>query len=126
MCGSATAQEPGILRAHVQAVACSCRKHTAQLLHGYRFAKRQGKSNSNNALKPASNKHFCNFGPDRAESAFTFDSLRSLNRPSNLVRHDPIARRQNGERSQKLSLIARGNNGTFQRVGRDLAFGNAR
>jgi hypothetical protein len=71
----------------------------AHCRNGYRFAKRQGKSNSTNALKSASNKHCCGFLATCAGNAFTFDSSRYLNRPSNLAPHDRACKPANGERT---------------------------
>jgi hypothetical protein len=64
--------------------------------NGYRFAKRQGKPNSVNPRKSASNMRFCDFVATCAERAFTFDSLQYLNCPSNLVGHDHPNKPANG------------------------------
>jgi hypothetical protein len=102
LCRSATAREPGhFARGRGNPTSATAGNHETQLLHGYRFAKRQGKSNSNNALKSASNKHFCDFAAARAGNAFTFDSLRYLNRPSNFVRHDRACKPADGERDRR-------------------------
>jgi hypothetical protein len=51
---------------------------------GYSFAKRHGKSNSAIGCNPRESRHFCNLARVRAQTAFTADSSRSLNGPSNL------------------------------------------
>jgi hypothetical protein len=64
---------------------------------GYRFAKCQGKPISANARKPATAKHFCDFAAAGADPAFTSDSSRTLNCPSNLIGHDHPNKPANGE-----------------------------
>jgi hypothetical protein len=56
--------------------------------NGYRFAKWQGKPNFASERKPAWDRHFCHSAADGAGNAFTFDSSRYLNCPSNLIGHD--------------------------------------
>lgn len=64
---------------------------------GYRLAKCQGKPNSANARKPVSTNHFCDFAAAGADPAFTSDSSRTLNCPSNLIGHDHPNKPANGE-----------------------------
>jgi hypothetical protein len=47
---------------------------------------------------------FCDFMATCAERAFMFDSLRYLNRPSNLIGHDHPNKPANGERMIRQSV----------------------
>jgi hypothetical protein len=78
---------------------------------GYRSAKSQGKSKSAKSRKLPSHNEFCNFTADCAGHAFTPDSSRYLNCPSNLIGHDDPNKPANG----------RTDNGTPLRLDRSRA-----
>ena len=84
--------------------------------NGYRLAKCQGKPNPANIRKPARNMGLRDFAVVRAAQAFTCDSSRYLNCPSNLIGHDDPNKPANGV----------GNNGTFQTTGQGPRAGRAR
>jgi hypothetical protein len=65
--------------------------------HGYRLAKGQGKPNFASERKLAWDRHFCHSAADGGGNAFTFDSSRYLNCPSNLIGHDHPNQPANGE-----------------------------
>jgi hypothetical protein len=79
--------------------------------NGYRLAKWQGKPNPAFRRKGPSNLRFCDFVAMAIAPAFTSDSSRYLNCPSNLIGHGHPNEPANGE----------GNNGTFQTVDRGRA-----
>jgi hypothetical protein len=64
--------------------------------NGYRLPKRQGKSNPPIGQKPPSNKGFCDLAAIGAATAFTFDSSRYLNCPSNFIGHGDPNKPANG------------------------------
>ncbi len=64
---------------------------------GYRFAKRQGESNSAGRPVIQQNKRFCDFGGGTEPMPFRFDSSRCLNCSSNLIGHDPPNKPANGD-----------------------------
>jgi hypothetical protein len=78
---------------------------------GYRLPKPQGKPNLPTGHKRPPNLRLCDSGAMRVDAAFTFDSSRYLNCPSNLIGHGDPNKPANGV----------GNNGTFQTVGRGRA-----
>jgi hypothetical protein len=61
---------------------------TRHCADGYRFAKRQGKPNSENLAVARQNKRFCDFARCAIRNPFRFDSSRTLNCSSNLIGHD--------------------------------------
>jgi hypothetical protein len=97
--------------------------HVASRADGYRFAKGQGKPISASRSLPPRNKQFCDFAAGGAGQAFTFDSSRYLNCPSNFIGHDHPNKPANGKRMIRQSVQAvwrsdrahfnNGNNGTF-------------
>jgi hypothetical protein len=64
--------------------------------NGYRLPKPQGKPNPAIRRKRAPDKHFCNFGLMCRPTAFTSDSSRYLNCPSNLIGHGDPNKPANG------------------------------
>jgi hypothetical protein len=64
--------------------------------NGYRFAKPQGKPNSENPAVTQQNQRFCGFASAAARHPFRFDSSRTLNCSSNLIGHDDPNKPANG------------------------------
>src|ERR1700676_3968969 len=109
----------GFFCASRQPFLVSVTRHTPSsplCANGYRLAKCQGKPNPANIRKPARNMGLRDFAVVRAAQAFTCDSSRYLNCPSNLIGHDDPNKPANGV----------GNNGTFQTTGQGPRAGRAR
>jgi hypothetical protein len=85
-------------------IALACGDGGAPCGNGYRFAKGQGKPNSPSRRKPRTNKDSLAFAAAAAGPAFTCDSSRYLNCPSNLIGHDHPNKPANGKRMIRQSV----------------------